>query len=350
MQVTENMVQRFFDQQCTAEEADTVVSYLYEHPEEIEKWLGPDWQQAGKEIPVPALYRKEIWKKVRQEISEDGIKKVGYKQFYLPVAAAILLVLCSCWFFTREYSVAPTKELTIQKQVEMELRTNTTTAPLSIHLPDRSLVTLEPASTIQYAKGLTGKERKIILDGNGFFEVEKDASRPFTVIAGNISTTALGTSFRVSENKEGVTVKLYTGKVVVKKTGTDKKWSEPVYLLPGTAMTYSAKQERTTIAGFIPEQKQNRANSINGANRKPVQIAGAEMNFDNTALKEVFTQIEKQYTVQIAYDESVINKHYFTGKVLPTDSVDVLLNVICNMNGLIIKKEGTSRFLISKNQ
>lgn len=351
MQVTENLLQRFFDQQCSAEEADTVVSYLYTHPEETERWLGPDWQQAGKEIPVPASYRKDMWRNVLDEINLREPPSINKRNIYLSAAAVIFLLLCSYWFFTHEYSVANYQpQLASYKPVEMELRGNTTAVPISIHLPDGSAVILEPGSTIKYAKGFSGKERKIVLSGNGFFEVEKDATRPFIVVAGEITTTALGTSFRVIENEEGVTVKLYTGKVVVNKSGSAKHWSGPVYLLPGTAMTYSIKQTRTTVAVFVPEAKIK--NSITGllSSRKKKQVAGTELNFDNTPLREVLSQIEERFAIKIEYEQSVINKHFFTGKVLPTDSAELLLNVIGNMNGLTITKEGNNRFLLVKNQ
>jgi len=351
MQVTENLLQRFFDQQCSAEEANTVASYLYEHPEEVERWLAPDWQQAGKEIPVPALYRKEMWRRVRDEINITEPQRIGNRNAYLSVAAAILLVLCSYWFFVSEYGNIPQQPQQVSNRpVEMELRSNTTKMPIAIHLADGSEVTLEPGSTIKYAKGLSGKERKIILNGNGFFEVKKDITRPFIVVSGEITTTALGTSFRVAENEEGVTVKLYTGKVVVNKEGTDKHWSGPVYLLPGTAMTYSVKQTRTTVAAFVPETKKIHAFEERSIARKKTQIVHAELSFDNTPLEEVLIQIEERFAIKIKYDQSVINNHYFTGKVLPGDSAELLLNAIGNMNGLIIKNEGNNRFLLVKNQ
>ena len=83
MQITENHIQRFFDQQCSAEEARTVVSFLQEHPEIVEQWLGPDWKQAGKEIPVPTSYRQEMLDHVKCHIYfEKPVKKLtGFSIF-----------------------------------------------------------------------------------------------------------------------------------------------------------------------------------------------------------------------------------------------------------------------------
>lgn len=349
MQVTENLIQRFFDQQCTAEEADAVVSYLYRSPGEVVRWLGPDWKQAGKEIPVPALYRKEIGRRVREQICIAVPKQKLNRNIYLSVAAAILLVFCGSWFFSIQHSVTHTStSIVVPKQVNMEMRANTTVNPITIHLPDGSAVTLEPGASIQYVQGFNERERKIILRGNGFFDVQKNADRPFSVVSGEITTTALGTSFRVIENEEGVTVKLYTGKVVINKSGSAKQWAGPVYLLPGTAMTYSVKQAKTTVAVFTPETKKRISAEIN-IKRNKKQLAGTEINFDNTPLQEVLAHMEDHFAIKIQYDQTVINNHYFTGKILPTDSAELLLHIIGNMNGLTIKKEASNRFLLVKN-
>lgn len=352
MQVTENLLQRFFDQQCDAEEASTVVSYLYTHPEEVEKWLGPDWQQAGKEIPVPATYRKEMRRRIESEIQIHQPYKIGQRNIYLSAAAVLLIMLCGWWFFSKEYP--PTVQQNVlaaqEKEATMELRANTTKAAILIQLPDGSAVRLEPGSTVSYAKNFTGTERKILLNGNGFFEVTKNIKKPFVVVTGEITTTALGTSFRVTENREGVTVKLYTGKVVVNKIGSDKYWSGPVYLLPGTSMNYSRQYSRTTVASFVPE-----LNGIHNSITKQLKniktaVQQNELYFDNTPLSDVLLQLEERFDIKIQYDQSVINNHFFTGKVLPTDSAETLLQVIGNMNGFTINKEGNNRFLLIQKQ
>lgn len=352
MQVTENLLQRFFDQQCDADEANTVVSYLYTHPEEVEKWLGPDWQQAGKEIPVPASYRKEMWRSIEGEIQIHQPRKIEQRNIYLSVAAVLLIMLCGWWFFSTEYAPAVQQPVLAaqEKTGAIELRANTTKGSIHIQLPDGSDVTLEPGSTVTYAKEFAGTERKIVLNGNGFFDVTKNISKPFVVVTGEITTTALGTSFRVTENKEGVTVKLYTGKVVVNKISSDKHWGGPVYLLPGTSMNYSRQHSRTTVGSFDPEWNGvNKTIAKQQKNMKtPVQLS--ELYFDNTPLTDVLLQLEERFAIKIQYDSSVINNHFFTGKVLPTDSVETLLHVIGNMNGFMINKEGNNSFLLVKKQ
>lgn len=66
-------------------------------------------------------------------------------------------------------------------------------------LPDSTIVQLNTNTKLEVA--YTGDRRQLILSrGEGRFNVAKDASRPFTVIAGDKSFTALGTVFNVQRN------------------------------------------------------------------------------------------------------------------------------------------------------
>ncbi len=352
MQISENQIQRFFDQQCSAEEAHTVASYLQENPELMEHWLGPDWKQAGKEIPVPALYREEMFRQITTQLQfKKPVQSVQVVKMVLSVAAVVLFILTGWWFFKNEY--AGTKQpilVSAPSSTSTEWRVNTTTKPLEVLLPDQSVARLAPGTKIQFERNFSGAERRVLLRGNGFFKVKKNAAQPFVVASGQITTTALGTSFSVVENKDGVTVKLYTGKVVINKIGSTKNWSGPVYLLPGTAMTFSTKENKTTVFGFTPEQDQPAILAKKELKQPIISTAAEEMSFDNTPLEQVLKAIEKRYTVIIGYDQQHISGRYFTGKVLPTDSIEVILRVIGNINDLSIRKEADNRFSITKNQ
>lgn len=352
MQISENQIQRFFDQQCSAEEARTVASYLQENPESVEHWLGPDWKQAGKEIPVPALYREEMFRQITKELRfKKPVQSVRVLKMVLSVAAIFLFILTGWWFFKNEYEVTKQRvSVSATPPGSLEWRVNTTAKPIDVLLPDQSVATIAPGTKIQFEKFFFGTERRVQLHGNGFFKVKKNAAQPFVVESGQITTTALGTSFRVMEHKDGVTVKLYTGKVVINKVGSTKNWSGPVYLLPGTAMTFSSKENKTTVFGFTPEQDKPSMIAKKELKQSIISATAEEMSFDNTPLEQVLKAIEKRYAVMISYDQQHISGRYFTGKVLGTDSIEVILRVIGNINDLSIRKEAESRFSITKNQ
>ena len=92
-------------------------------------------------------------------------------------------------------------------------------------LSDGTKISLNCNSTITYAKFFKGNNREVKLDGEAFFEVAKDKTKPFTVTANGIKTTVLGTKFNVSayQNLKKISVALVEGKVEVQTPqGRDK--------------------------------------------------------------------------------------------------------------------------------
>ena len=69
-------------------------------------------------------------------------------------------------------------------------------AVLAVALPDGSAVTLAPGSEIAYRRGLSGDERRVTLEGEGYFDVATDG-RPFVVETFNAEVEVLGTEFDV---------------------------------------------------------------------------------------------------------------------------------------------------------
>lgn len=85
-------------------------------------------------------------------------------------------------------------------------------------LPDNSVVTLRTGGALAYPKTFKGNVREVKLEGDAFFDVEKNKEKPFIVNIGEIVIEVLGTSFDVSEDKQHqlVTITVETGKVKVR--------------------------------------------------------------------------------------------------------------------------------------
>ncbi|KAJ32250.1 iron dicitrate transport regulator FecR [Agrobacterium tumefaciens] len=84
-----------------------------------------------------------------------------------------------------------------------------------INLPDGSIATLGPESAI--ALDFHSERRTVdLLAGMSFFEVAGDANRPFSVLSGTLSATALGTAFDVSNDAGILTVSVDHGLVDVR--------------------------------------------------------------------------------------------------------------------------------------
>ena len=64
-------------------------------------------------------------------------------------------------------------------------------------LPDGSEAWLSSLSTLKWPSVFSSDARTVELDGEGFFTVTKDASRPFTVQTQKYDVRVLGTEFNV---------------------------------------------------------------------------------------------------------------------------------------------------------
>jgi transmembrane sensor len=107
----------------------------------------------------------------------------------------------------------------------------------SVPMADGSQVTLNTDSQIRIA--LSDTERRVELGhGEAFFEVSKDAARPFVVRAGNKRVIAVGTKFSVRREGNVVEVVVTEGKVRVedraRAQGSRVDGSADVFLTPGS--------------------------------------------------------------------------------------------------------------------
>jgi transmembrane sensor len=116
-----------------------------------------------------------------------------------------------------------------------------------IALVDGSTVQLAPHSSL--SASLTAESRTIkMLDGRAFFDVAKDAARPFVVHAGDVSITVLGTAFDVRINDDSVAVAVRHGRVSVQQASgrVDER------LAPGDQLTIHRTTGRA-VAEMVPE-------------------------------------------------------------------------------------------------
>jgi ferric-dicitrate binding protein FerR (iron transport regulator) len=84
-------------------------------------------------------------------------------------------------------------------------------------LPDGTLVWLNAGSSLRFPTAFSGDERRVELSGEAYFEVAKDAAKPFRVQSGHTTTEVLGTHFNVRAyaGENGVTTTLLEGSVKV---------------------------------------------------------------------------------------------------------------------------------------
>lgn len=339
MPIDKTIIEKFLNNRCDAEEAKQVHQYLTEHPEILNEWFYPDWMQVTEEGPVNNYFAEDMYRNIEDNIPEQKPALIKLMP-WTAAAAAVIIVAFSIWFYlpgkkkTGNISqVAKVEKTTTRKMTQQpwQQHQNNSGNKQKIQLPDGSIALLAPSASLKFKPAFDSTKRNLFLEGEAFFDVAKDRSRPFTVYTGNLSTTALGTSFRITTKAAAVRVQLLTGKVVVRATKKSLPgWKNDVYLLPGQQMNYDAASSLVNISG--KEETRKSGISI----KQPVHAPAEKMEFDNTPLEQVLDQLAKHHRVSITYKATDLNGLGFTGTIFYKDSLPVILQAIAQMNDLLL--------------
>lgn len=211
-----------------------------------------------------------------------------------------------------------------------------------LELPDGSVAALEGNSALSYYAPFYDSSRDISLAGKATFKVAKKPGQPFTVYAGGMATTALGTTFTVNTLvADRVSIVLLEGKVVVRSADSSKgSVIHPVFLDPGQELTLNQVTHQFLVGNVIKSgavaRTAGRANddrvikSAHAGNTDTVLLS-----FSNEPLASVFHKLNKLYAIDIRCGKKDIEGLYFTGTILKGDSIHTVLSAIGNMNRLL---------------
>jgi len=176
-------------------------------------------------------------------------------------------------------------------------------------LSDGSKVWLNAASSLRFPTSFKGKERRVEVTGEAYFEIAKNPSMPFKVQAGSGEIDVLGTHFNVNAYADEPSVKttLLEGAVVVKKATALQT------LAPGQQAEFSPK------------------NGIALAENVDVTQETAWKDgfflFNNTDIHTLMRQVSRWYDVDVEFKGN-ISDDGFTGKVPRTVPLSKLLNIL----------------------
>ncbi len=137
-------------------------------------------------------------------------------------------------------------------------------------------------------------------------------------------------------------MKLYTGKVVVRPTEQKVSgWKDEVYLLPGRQVYYNKALHTVMVNDFGARKHNSVAAKTTDTDNNTALV------FDNTPLPHVLDKLVAHYNLTINYTKAELTGMYFSGTVLNSDSLSVILKVIGQMNGLTVTQKADG-FIVRK--
>lgn len=284
--ITPVLIAKYLEGNCTPLEIKEVEDWVKNNTNNQKTFqrLKTIWEETGKVRPLNEVQETEAaWQKLSSKIKSapKTVSKWKKLSFVLPRAAAAVLVFTTMIIF---YNTQKNKGSEVVKMIEISTQKG---EKRQLALADGSTVWLNAESTIKYPKDFSGDTREIYLDGEAYFDVERNPSKPFKVNTGGITTTVLGTEFNVQAYPEqkDIIVALDEGKVSVNNEKAE------MLLEPGKRISYNKttnKFKKSTIPGEHNLWRNNvlELNNITLANAVVVieRWFGEKVEIDNNKL------------------------------------------------------------------
>lgn len=232
------------------------------------------------------------------------------------IAAALLLPVAglSGWFIS---------EYMAQRESIIEVR-STAGMVSCVTLPDETRVWLNSDSYLRYPSRF-GKERRVTLTGEGYFDVTKDSRHKFVVEAGPTEIVVHGTEFNVDSYEDEIRTTLVSGSVGIRYENGDHH-QRYLTLKPSQQAIYDAE---TGTMRLINE------NVLSNTSWKDGKII-----LDNTSLEDALRMIGNKYNVRFQIKDEALKGYNFTG-TFSNQSLDRILHYFSISSDLHFRQVGS---------
>ena len=254
--------------------------------------------------------RKQVEKAPRQEFRLSALWR------YAAIIAVILAVGCFSYWQGGVNPFATFADISVEAALGSRTK---------LYLPDGTLVWLNAGSRMTYSQGFGVDNRKVELEGEGYFEVQRNEKLPFFVKTKDLQLQVLGTKFNFRDYPEDheVVVSLLEGKVELNN------------LLKKEKEAFLAPDERAIL---------NKANglmtveTVTASNAS--QWTDGYLFFDEELLPDIVKELERSYNVNIHIANDSLNKFRFYGNFVRREqSIQEVLDALASTEKIQYKIE-----------
>lgn len=223
---------------------------------------------------------------------------------FIEIAAIVALTLTANYFY--EAMALDTNLLLAMQTISVPAGQR-----VNIVLADGTNVWLNAGTTLQYPAVFSKQNRRVILDGEAYFDVAKDKKKPFVVQTDKYNVEVFGTEFNVeaySETNRFETT-LKSGSVKLESVSDPE---QVLMLKPDHKATLQDGKLQVAVV-----------DDYNSYRWKEGLIC-----FSKATFASMMKSFEKYYGLTIYINNQNIHKHLFTGKFRPIDGIDYALNIL----------------------
>lgn len=318
-----------------------------------------DWLTYIESVEKEQAWREALAKSATLKLNRDRLRYRKLAIRLSQVAALFLLILAGTYFLTQLKEVEllpPHFETTYETQLllhtgkvvnleekgeievengvtllnradELDLRTISKRQQLAdnklnevkvsfgkryiITLSDGSKVYLNSLSKLRFPTQFTKEERRVYLEGEGYFEIAEDKNAPFIVHSGGFDVVVTGTQFNISSYHDDLFfhTTLVTGGVTVRDS-----LHREVTLTPSQQLLFNREE--------------------NSIHTREVDLSyytswrEGVLRFREIKLFDLMKIVQREYNVKVVFEEAEIGDLLFGCNINKSDSIEPILRVI----------------------
>lgn len=312
--MSDDLLIKFLLRETSPEEDAQVSDWLAADPENQKEFARFEriWNSSKSLERESNADPEKAWERFKKRVPHAGPQTVIpeiRRQFSWLRAAAVLFIIAGAW---SAYSILSGTAYDTISSGQM-VRTGT--------LPDGSKVTLNKNAVLSFKNNFKGKTRSVRLEqGEVFFDVRPDRTKPFIIEADQVDIRVLGTSFNVKKSDNITVVIVESGKVRVSM---------------GDQLVELTRGEKVTVKkGDSALNKELSKDQLYNYYRSKVFVA------DNTPLRRVVEILNEAYQSNI-----IIENPELADRTLSTtfkdESLDTILHVIAETFKVnVIREDG----------
>ena len=283
--------------------SEILIDYLEGQLDKHDKKLVEDWINANAENKIFFNEVKEIWEndekthyfdeinmhdeleRLHKGIDNDSSNKSINFSLLLKIAAIFIVAIGLFYLFSHK-----------SQEMKMLSTSNQITTDT---LNDGTLISLNKRSTLKYPEKFR-KQRKVILEGEAFFEVNPDKNKPFIVDCGKAKVVVCGTSFNVEAYPgKNIIVTVKTGEVYLAKNETPtENISKSSIIKEGQKGVFSLSEDNIQI------EENDHLNFLSWKD--------GVLIFKDAKLAEVAKVLEEHFEVEIKINDKKISGRRLT--------------------------------------
>lgn len=277
---------------------------------------------ASTRSPRGCYSASNSWKLLEKRIMPRRVRRIRLYRLAGAVAASLLLCLVS--WLAYDYRRPPTMQ-TVSAGPVVSV----------ITLPDQTKVTLNRYSSLTYPERFNRGKREVHLQGEAYFEVEKDSLHPFVVNAGPVEVEVLGTHFNVDAYPDDAEVKttLLEGSVAVSTSDGNNR----VMLSPGESAVY----HRT---------KQTLLEEKSGERMAAIAWCDGHFHFDYQPLQEIARVLSNAFHVKIRIVDEEIKDFRIRAHFTEGETLEQMLDLLRSAGDFSYEKRGNTLLIHSKRK